>query len=29
MKTDTYGALAAERANSVPEELPIEDWWWD
>jgi hypothetical protein len=29
VKTDTYGALKAERVGSAPQDLPRNAWWWD
>jgi len=29
LKTDDYGALSAERANSAPKKVTARGWWWD
>jgi hypothetical protein len=29
LKTDDYGALTAERANSLPQKVTARGWWWD
>ncbi len=29
IKVDDYGTLQAERAGSIPKDLPHDAWWWD
>lgn len=29
IKTDTYGALSAQRSNAKQADLPLGVWWWD
>jgi hypothetical protein len=29
VKSDTYGALQAERANALPKKSELRRWWWD